>query len=98
PLRETVGEAVDALRRRIADTEEAERTHDEAQRAAHKALIDAGARAAAADQRRRDALATLEERSTQRAEAIEHLRAFAGTGLLSVAVAELEVPTPEAPW
>ena len=97
-LRETVGEAVDALRRRIADAEAAERSHDEAQRAVHKALIDAGARAAAAEQRRRDALATLEERSAQRTEAIGHLRAFAATGLLSVAVAELELPAQEVPW
>ena len=97
-LRETVGEAVEALRERIASTEAAELAHQRAAQAAQKALIEAGARAAASEQRREDAEATLEERGAARSSSIEHLHAFASTGLLAVAAPGVELPPLDLPW
>lgn len=97
-LRETVGAQVDSLRQQLAEAREAVRAAEaalrtaiEVRQAAAEARAGAGARAEIADH-------ALDERSRQRAGAIERLRHFAQSSLLHSAVPGIEVPDPGSAW
>ncbi len=97
-LAATVGSAVAELQRQLAEVAEAVRRCGEDRRAADgrrtEALTDRGKA-----QGRLDTLAAqLDEATATRAEAAEALRRFATTGLLQVALPELETPDPAVPW
>ncbi|MCH9827966.1 MAG: TIGR02680 family protein [Gammaproteobacteria bacterium] len=97
-LRDSVGVKVHELQQRIADAESAETRENEGLSAAHKAQLTANAHAAAAEQKRSDAQRTLDERGGERLAAIDGLRLFAATGLLAIAVPELELPDTAQSW
>jgi uncharacterized protein (TIGR02680 family) len=92
-LAATVGAAVAELQRQLAAVAAALRDCDEGERAVRREQDDAIARRAAADAVRARVRTEIEETVRARAEAIDTLRRFAGTGLLAVALPELEVAT-----
>lgn len=94
-LRETIGAEVEELERRLAEAAEAVREGEGALNAARETLSDAKEQQARSDQKAKDAEDTLNERSNERQQAVDHLRAFAATGLLAVALPELEQPEPD---
>ncbi|MEO5558215.1 MAG: TIGR02680 family protein [Dokdonella sp.] len=92
------GAAADELRRR-AETVRMAIEHGKRalkhERDAHNGAI---AQHAAARQRRADAANTLAERIATREQAIAALQAFSLTGLLSVALEQIEIPPAEMAW
>lgn len=97
-LRETVGAAVAELEHRLAQKEKAVQSGEQILKGENKCLVEARERRARSGQKEEDAQAFLRERQQRRQEAVEYLRAFAQTGLLSVALPELEAPDPAAAW
>jgi uncharacterized protein (TIGR02680 family) len=97
-LTETVGDTVaqlrDHLERTLADlaAADAEQVRLDSDR------TDAAQRLGEALGRQRELLAEQDGRQRSRDEAVRALRAFAATGLLTVAVADLEVPDPGVEW
>ena len=91
-LRETALEAVTELQRRLSSTVTRVRDGDAALQLEHTALGDARDRKGSANQLCTDAQELLESRSAQRQQAAERLQGFAATGLLALALPELEVP------
>ncbi|WP_373694015.1 TIGR02680 family protein [Parafrankia sp. BMG5.11] len=97
-LAETAGAAVDELFRKLAavEAELADRDRREkAARAAERAAIDARGKA---DGRRETLRASITAAAAERESAIARLRAFAATGLLTVAVPDLDLPDTSAAW
>ncbi|MDA2806640.1 TIGR02680 family protein [Nocardiopsis suaedae] len=97
-LQSTVGEAVEDLHRRIS-------ANQAAQRACQRNQDDARRRGSEAREERGIAQARIEhlgeeiDRAAQeRAEAVAALRRFAGTGLISVALPDLVVPSVDEEW
>lgn len=97
-LADTVGAAVAELQRQLAEVAEKLRRnkagHDAAQDQANQAREARGK----AEGRREALAAELAEAAEQRAAAAESFRRFAGTGLLAVALPDLEIPDPRQPW
>jgi uncharacterized protein (TIGR02680 family) len=89
-LAATVGAAVAELQRLLAQVAAERRDCEEAERATHREQNAATGRRAAADALRVRVRAEIEETARARAEAIESLRRFASTGLLAVALPELD--------
>src|SRR5690606_30172750 len=85
-LRETVGAQVETLLRQLADAREAVRAADAALRTAIEARQAAGEARASASARAEIAEHALDERSRQRAAAVERLRNFTRSSLLHSAV------------
>jgi uncharacterized protein (TIGR02680 family) len=97
-LLETVGAAVAALQAHLAEVAEAIRTNEsETEAAGHardKALDERGK----ADGRRETLTTELETATAERAAAAESLRRFAATGLLGIAVPDVDLPDPAGGW
>ncbi|MER5640331.1 TIGR02680 family protein [Kitasatospora sp. NPDC002227] len=89
-LAATVGAAVAELQRLLAEVSAALRGCDEDERTARREQTDAVGRRAAADALRDRVREQIEETGRTRAEAIDALRRFASTGLLAVALPDLE--------
>jgi uncharacterized protein (TIGR02680 family) len=97
-LRATVGAAVADLQRQLAEVASLARDNESAHTAAARAAESAiGARGSAGG-RREQLAAQVEQATTDRAAAAESFRRFAGTGLLAVALPELDASDPAAPW
>jgi uncharacterized protein (TIGR02680 family) len=97
-LRATVGAAVAELQRQLAEVAGLARDNESARSVAARAAetaIDARGRA---DGQRTQLAAQVETATVDRAVAAESFRRFAGTGLLAVALPELEIPDPDGPW
>jgi uncharacterized protein (TIGR02680 family) len=97
-LRESVGEQVLTLERRIRETEDQQKQQELGLKAALKALNVATADGARAEQKLASARILLEQRSSEREAAIEHLRGFAATGLFAIAAPTVELPQTDQPW
>jgi len=95
-LRERVGAQVSELTARLAALRQAVQDGETALRHARARLGAASETRARSGQRAASAAATLEERTAQRQDAVHGLEQFNGTGLLAIALPELEVPP--APW
>lgn len=89
-LAATVGTAVAELLRQLADVAEGLREIDERERATRREQNAATGRRAAADALRTRVRAEIDDTAATRAGAIDALRRFAGTGLLAVALPDLE--------
>ncbi|HMM52404.1 MAG TPA: TIGR02680 family protein [Burkholderiaceae bacterium] len=97
-LRETVGAQVDSLRQQLAEARDAVRAADAALRTAIESRQAAGEARASANARAEIAEHALDERSRQRAAAVERLRHFTQSSLLHSAVPGIEVPDPGSAW
>jgi uncharacterized protein (TIGR02680 family) len=95
-LRARIGDQVGALERRLASARSAVAQGEGAFRKAGNDLGEAGKRLARGEQRAEDAAATLAERTAQRQDAAQRLEQFHATGLLAVALPELE--SAPLPW
>ncbi len=97
-LEETAGAAIAELERRLAEVAAAQAANTNHQRSIERRLAGAhevaGASGAKANELRRQLEATTEERLA----AVEQLRRFATTGLIGVALPELELPEPAPEW
>ncbi|MDP2809705.1 MAG: TIGR02680 family protein [Rhodocyclaceae bacterium] len=97
-LFETVGMKVEELQRRLEEARNAVERDEKEQTQVAESLRFAGEARAKAEQKQDDSTATLEERRTTRQEAIAALQGFAASGLMAVAVPDIECPDPAAPW
>jgi uncharacterized protein (TIGR02680 family) len=97
-LRAGVGAAVAEIERRLARKAEAVQSGEKLVAKENEALATAREDRAKSEQKAKDTQQALEERSLRRQEAVEKLRAFAQTGLLSAALPDLEVPDPAGGW
>jgi uncharacterized protein (TIGR02680 family) len=97
-LRASVGAAVVEMERRLAHKAEAVQSGEQLLREESEHLTKAREERAKSEQKAEDAQEALDERQQRRHEAVERLRTFAQTGLLSVAVPDLEVPDPAGGW
>ncbi|MFJ9519492.1 TIGR02680 family protein [Kitasatospora sp. NPDC101801] len=91
-LQVTVGAAVVELQRQLAQVAKALSSLDGAERATRREQNAATGRQAAAEALRIRVRAEIEDTAATRAEAIDALRRFVGTGLLAVALPELDHP------
>ena len=97
-LRETAGAAVEELNRRLEahrrDTERREADERAARKLEQQAIGDRGNA-----EGKRDTLRTeIEEATRVRDAAVAEFQSFAATGVLRIALPDLEVPDPAAPW
>lgn len=97
-LRATVGVKVEELKRRLAATRLAVEDGERAQKADSLALSRASEQRARCEQRVEDSAATLLERTSARQQAILGLANFVQTGLLAVALPELDTGADGAAW
>ncbi|MFC6428417.1 TIGR02680 family protein [Nocardiopsis tropica] len=97
-LGETVGAAVAELNRRLARVEADLRAARAEEKALGQDRTDALDRRGRAAGRVETLDADITESIRSRAEAIEGLRAFSGTGLMEVALPDLDTPDPGQPW
>jgi uncharacterized protein (TIGR02680 family) len=97
-LRATVGAAVAELERQLAEVAGLFRDNDSARSAATGAAEQAIEARGTANGRRLELAAKVEQATAERTAAAESFRRFAGTGLLAVALPELDVPDPAGPW
>ncbi|MEV3929712.1 TIGR02680 family protein [Streptomyces sp. NPDC049944] len=95
-LRSTVGAAVDELQRLLAQTAESIRRCEGEQRVAHRRHAEADRAAGKAEGRIEQLHEGLREAAEARTEAIAALQRFTGTGLVAVAVPDIEVPAVDA--
>ncbi|GAB2859250.1 TIGR02680 family protein [Lentzea nigeriaca] len=97
-LAATVGSAVAELQRQLAEVAEAVRRCAEDRKTADNRRTEALTNRGKAEGQLDTLRTQLDEATASRAEAAEVLRRFATTGLLGVALPELETPDPAAPW
>ncbi len=97
-LQETVGAAVAELQRRLTETTELLRANQSDSEAARAAVDGAIEARGVANGQLQTLAGQLELAAERRAEAGESFRRFAGTGLLAVALPELEIPDPGTAW
>ncbi|MGW2858547.1 TIGR02680 family protein [Streptomyces sp. NPDC001205] len=98
-LRSTVGAAVAELERRLTDAAEALRSCAVDQRYAREQHGEADRRASRAEGRIEQLEKDVTDAAASRADAITALQRFATTGLIRVALPDLDIPTPdEGPW
>ncbi|WP_327668756.1 MULTISPECIES: TIGR02680 family protein [unclassified Streptomyces] len=98
-LRSTVGAAVADLERRLAETADALRTCADDERVAREAHTAAQRLADKAEGRIEQLQEDITAATAQRADAIAAFQRFVGTGLLIVALPELDVPDQHSgPW
>jgi len=95
-LRERVGAQVSELTARLAALRQAVQDGEAALKHARVRLNAASEARARSGQRAEDAAATLDERSALRQGAVQGLEQFNATGLLAIALPELELPA--TPW
>lgn len=94
-LRDTVGAAVAELERRLAEVAELLDDNESARSNASKDANRAIEARGEANGRRKELIEKLEEATEERAAATDAFRRFAATGLLTVALPELDVPDPD---
>nr|WP_315402341.1 TIGR02680 family protein [uncultured Duganella sp.] len=94
-LRATVGAKVEELMQRLAATRDAVERGEKSLRADMDALNAASGQRARGEQRVEDGAATLAERGEARHQAIVGLERFAATGLLAVALPDLDTGPPQ---
>ncbi|MGW2813558.1 TIGR02680 family protein [Streptomyces sp. NPDC001415] len=98
-LRSTVGTAVAELERRLSETAEALRVCTVDQREAREQHGEADRRASRAEGRIEQLEKDVTDAAANRADAIAALQRFATTGLIAVALPDLDAPAPtEGPW
>lgn len=97
-LRASVGVKVEELMQRLAATRHAVIDGEKKLKTENTSLRDIGEQRARNEQRVEDSGALLEERSAARQRAIAGVQSFAATGLLALAVPDLEQPEQGAPW
>ncbi|MEW2635620.1 TIGR02680 family protein [Streptomyces sp. NPDC048389] len=98
-LRSTVGAAVAELQRRLEETAEAARVCDGERRQAQADFGDADRRASRAEGRIERLAEDVTDVTAAREEAVAALQRFAATGLLAVALPDIDVPDDDgAPW
>ncbi|MEW2305188.1 TIGR02680 family protein [Streptomyces sp. NPDC006655] len=91
-LRSTVGAAVAELQRQLEETAEAARACEHEQRQARAEHSDADRRASRAEGRIERLAEDVTEATAAREEAVAALQRFAATGLLAVALPDIDVP------
>jgi uncharacterized protein (TIGR02680 family) len=91
-LRSTVGAAVAELQRQLEETAEAARACEQEQRQARAEYGDADRRASRAEGRIERLAEDVTEATAAREEAVAALQRFAATGLLAVALPDIDVP------
>ncbi len=91
-LRSTVGAAVAELQRQLEETAEAARVCEQEQRQARAEYGDADRRASRAEGRIERLAEDVTEATAAREEAVAALQRFAATGLLAVALPDVDVP------
>ncbi|MDP3844493.1 MAG: TIGR02680 family protein [Oxalobacteraceae bacterium] len=97
-LRASVGARVGELMQRLAATRRTVLDGEKKLNTENVSLREAGEQRARSEQRVEDGTALLEERSVTRQRAIIDLQCFAATGLLTLALPDLELPGPGAQW
>ncbi|MGO9751504.1 MAG: TIGR02680 family protein [Solirubrobacteraceae bacterium] len=97
-LQETAGEAIAELEQRSAEVARSLAANTTAQRQTEERLGTAQRAEGAADARRAELTQQLVAATDARMSAVDGLRRFATTGLIAVAVPELEVPDPDEEW
>ena len=98
-LEASVGKAVEELLRDLARAKTMKDEHDKGSKHARAQLIVASTQRATAETRRDDLREQQAERAARRRQAIDDLQTFATiTGLLSVAVPDLELPDSSTSW
>ncbi len=95
-LRETAGAAVAELTRKVSAVRTALEESERALEHERVLVARTSAEEARLDQRAKDGQVTLDERAGQRKLAVQQLSAFAATGLLVLALPELELPSGDA--
>ncbi|EIC21986.1 TIGR02680 family protein [Thiorhodovibrio frisius] len=97
-LRETLGEGVDQLQRRISDTEQQEKDFQQQQKICQEKQIEISADVSRLGERHTSLTTSLGDRDQQRQDAIDILARFTQVGLLGIATPGLEAPEREPPW
>ncbi|MFE9312196.1 TIGR02680 family protein [Streptomyces sp. NPDC006706] len=98
-LRSTVGAAVAELERRLAETTEGQRACEAQQNTARRRHAEADREAGRAEGRIEQLEKDLAEAAEARADAVAALQRFTTTGLITVALPDLQVPaTGDGPW
>jgi uncharacterized protein (TIGR02680 family) len=97
-LRATVGAAVAELERQLAEVAALARENESARSGAVEAANQAIEARGGANGRRSQLAGQVEAATADRAAAAESFRRFAGTGLLAVALPELDIPDHDALW
>ena len=97
-LARTVGAAVAELQRRLADVASALRGNERRQGEADARRSRAQREEGKEDGRRQQLTVQLEHATAQRLADVDALRRFAGTGLIAVALGEVELPEDEDEW
>lgn len=97
-LRESVGAKVEELMQRLAATRQAVIDGEKNLKLEDARLREVGEQRARNEQRVEDSGALLEERSAARQQAIADVQAFAATGLLALALPDLEQPGQGTSW
>ncbi|MFH0244279.1 TIGR02680 family protein [Streptomyces sp. HK10] len=97
-LRSTVGAAVADLQRRLAETVEEARLCGQEQKRAHQEHRQADGRAHRAEGRIEQLEEDVTEAAAARDRAVAALQRFAATGLLAVALPDIEQPDAGGPW
>ena len=97
-LRETVGVKVEELKQRLAAIRQAVLQGEQSLKSESAAMNKAGEQRARSEQRVEDCGVLLEERSSARHTAISGLQRFAATGLLALALPDLEQPAQGEAW
>ena len=97
-LRDTVGAKVEELRKQLEAAERAVDVGQQAIDAATTLVRETGEARAVADERAGTAATVQQDRVEARAKAVAGLQRFAMTGLLSAALAEIELPDLHTAW
>ena len=97
-LFESVGMKVEELQRRLEETRKRVEREDGEQVQVAQRLRLAGEARAKAEQKQDDCAATLAERRTTRQSTVATLQGFADSGLMAVAVPDIECPDLALPW
>ncbi|MFD2111043.1 TIGR02680 family protein [Thiorhodococcus fuscus] len=97
-LRETLGDSVEQLQRRIRETEEHIRDLEEQHKVNRVKHAEAISEASRLVERHTALTASLQERDRERREAIDVLAGFTRVGLLRIATPGLEAPERDTPW
>jgi uncharacterized protein (TIGR02680 family) len=97
-LAQTVGAAVAELQQRLADVASALRVNERGRRESEARRAQAQRDEGKEDGRRQQLAEQLERATEQRRADVERLRRFASTGLITVALGEVELPEGEQEW
>jgi uncharacterized protein (TIGR02680 family) len=97
-LQATAGAAIADLERRLAEVARGMSANETSQRQTEESLGNAQRAEGAADGRRGELRQQLTSATEERLAALDGLRRFATTGLITVALAEVEVPDPDGEW